>query len=520
MIARLAAILLAAAATPALADAGFAASEEPLLEKAAAGGEEDALTLARFYMANRLWVEALARLKPLEGEGAQRLAAECEFEMGRDAAVALRLETIAPNDPLRAMAFARLGAYDEARKVFGAADEPGRGSRHAAEFLYAKAETLAATGAAIDAAKALDRAAAAETNQPRFYFLRAMIAASRGEPARAARLLKHAASGDSEWAARAHVAISFREQDPVALEKLALTRSGGAFERELRLALGRVRLGGDDFDRGFAALNRVVDQFPQSRAALEAQDEIAAALPKLFAENSGLHPKDAARLFFENVDFAPPGKEGDALIQQASERLAALGLTRQAAMLLDHQVFKRLRGIERSRVAADLGELHLAAKAPAEALRVIRATRIAGLSQDVVSHRRQIEARALAGLGREEDAVLILSQSPATDDLLVRAEINWKRKAWGPAATDYASYIASRADLTERGDRLAAVRAATAFLLAGDRAGYRAFAMEAAPRMDGEAEADLIRSLGDVDQSQFLAKVMNSYRAVYADGGK
>jgi hypothetical protein len=63
------------------------------------------------------------------------------------------------------------------------------------------------------------------------------------------------------------------------------------------------------------------------------------------------------------------------------------------------------------------------------------------------------------------------------------------------------------------------VRAATAFLLAGDRAGYRAFAKEAALRLEGTPEAGLIGALGDVDQDEFIARFMRSYRSVYGSSG-
>jgi len=110
-----------------------------------------------------------------------------------------------------------------------------------------------------------------------------------------------------------------------------------------------------------------------------------------------------------------------------------------------------------------------------------------------------------------------LSETPGAAELKLRAEINWSRRAWPEAARDYASYFLSSASRPDREGKSVAVRAATAFLLAGDRAGYRAFSIQASDRLGNSTEADLIRSLGDIDRDQFLAKIMEDYRAVFGD---
>lgn len=500
-----------------VARVGFDKAEERRLAAAASGDVREVIKLAQFYMANELWAEALARIRDLGSVEAQTLAAECEFRMGRYSGSAARLAQFDSQNALRAIALARLGAYSEARAALQTARAPLH--NFAADYLIAKAETLARTGDADGAAEAVALADArtGAAGAARHY-VTGEIRARRGDRLGAAAAFRRAAdAAGEEWSMRARLSLAIAAADVTAVEALSLEWRGGAFERDLQLALGRMRLAGDDFDRGFAALGRVVDAFPQSDAALDAQDIIAKTLPRLFADETGLHPKDAARLFFENVEFAPPGLEGDALIHEAAGKLEALGLYRQAALLLDHQVFKRLRGAERARVAAELAELRLREHNPAEALKAIRATRIAGLDPQLAQRRRLIEAKALSQTGKSEDALVLLSNSPAPRDLLARAEINWSRRAFAEAARDYASYVSSLASLDKKPDRAAAVRAATAFLLAGDREGYRAFSMEASQRLEGTAEADLISSLGDVDQSRFLATVMEKYRAVYAD---
>jgi hypothetical protein len=505
-----------ATASREIAQAGFAAAEETRLAAAASGDLEAVLELSRFYMASGLWVEALARVRDIEDPAAMLIAAECEYRMGRYRAVVARLESTSARPAILGISYARLGSFDEARKIFDAAPQERVAADLTGDLIRAKAETYAETGALDLAAAALSGGAGAVGFEAS-NFIVAKIRGLRGDQAGAATALRRAASGeDNEWSMRARLALLNTAGEVDAIERLMLERRGGPFEREALLSLGRIRLSADDFDRGFRALHKLVNTYPESLAALDAQSLIEKALPKLLDDESGVTAKDAARLFFENVEYAPAGAEGDKLIRSAAAKLSALGLYRQAAQIMEHQVFNRLRGAERSRVAADLAELHLEAKDPQAALRDIRSTRIAGLSDDMNARRRHIEARALVQAGKAESALGLLSDAPQAADLKLRGDINWNRKLWADAARDYVAYISARTALDARSDRDLAVRAATAFLLAGDVAGYRSFAGLAAQKMNGAPELSLINSLGDVDQAQFLAKALESYRAVYA----
>jgi len=499
---------------------GFSKAEEAYLAAASSGDARSNQRLAHFYMAHGLWVEALARVRDDATSAGTLLAAECDVRMGRNRAALARLLEIAPQDAIAAIALTRLGAYAEAREIFLSTPPPDPSRNLSEEFWLAAAETYAATADADKASNALSHTGEfVNSFAAAHYYLSGLVKSARNDKAGAiANFHRADDSSAGEWGMRARLEIAVSAKDVRSIEALSLQWRGGAFERDLQFALGGMRLAGGDFDRGFAALRQVVDQFPESQAALDAQDQIATTLPKLFLDETGLHPKEAARLFFENVAFAPPGKEGDKLIQEAAEKLKALGLYRQAAQLLDHQVFKRLRGADRARIAADLAELLLEAKNPKSALKAIRATRVAGLPDEVNKRRRQIESKALAQTGKTEEAVALLSETPESTDLKLRAEINWSRRAWPDAARDYAAYFSSLASLTGKEDNSVAVRAATAFLLAGDRAGYRAFSMQASDRLGNTAEAELIRSLGDIDHDQFLAKVMEDYRAVFSGG--
>lgn len=498
---------------------GFAIAEERRLAAAATNEVAPLTALVEFYMAHELWVEALVALRRFATPTAatDAFAAECDFRLGRDEAVILRLAGRDGASPFLPMALARIGAFAEARAAFEKADAGLAPATLKQEYQLTRAEAFADENA--DAADDALRRAGAVADSARRDFISARILATRGDRQRSSAMMRRAA-GDAMidasggYAMRAAIALAVAESDMAALDALALRWRGGGFDRDLELAVGRLRLADGDYRRGFRALAALVDAHPRSDAAFAAQEEIAGALPNLLADRRQ-RPEAAAEVFFENVEFAPPGREGDALIRMATTKLEALGLYEQAAQILDHQVFKRLRAAERATTAADLAALYLKANKPGEALRTLRSTRIAGLATPVAERRRQLEAHALSASGNGEGAVALLASAPTVDDLLLRGDINWSRKAWSAAATDYASYVAGVAALDDRRAREAAVRGATAFLLAGDRAGYRAFSNEALAKLEGMPEGELVAALGDVDRERFLERFMASYKSVY-----
>lgn len=494
---------------------GFDKAEEARLAASASGDAAALKALAEFYAAHQLWPEALAAIARVKAPDAatQTLAAEAQYSLGRYrklAALALADES---SRGFRAMALVRLGAHSEALAVFAKSPPPGG---FEVDYHLSKAEALIASADAAGAAAALARAAEAR-NRPeqrsRLGFLGAALLRLKDEEERARADYRRAGEGaPDEWSMRARLAAA---EDEKALAMLSLAWKSDAFDRDLLMLQAAFSAKAGDFEKALRAYEAVTTRFAESDAALKAQAEGGGVLAALFKDAS-LPPEDAARIFFEHVDFAPPGREGDALIRSAAARLKALGLHAEAAALIDHQVFKRLRGADRSRVAAELADLHLAARKPEAALAALRATRIAGLDAETNARRRRLEATALARLGREDAALTLLADATQPEDRRLRAAIAWESGDWPQSAADYAAAFSAAPEALSRSDRETAVRAATAFLLAGDRDGYRAFIAAAAPRLQGAREEALIKSLGDVDRDAFLERFMDHYRALYS----
>ncbi|MEZ5920489.1 MAG: hypothetical protein R3C60_03965 [Parvularculaceae bacterium] len=495
----------------------FAAKEESLLSAAASNDAEAVNALAEFYADYELWPETLAALSRIGGGKNLLLTARADYELGRYQKTARLLDGRVDGASLRAMALSRLGAYDEAMKEFS---RSGGGEQLPLSLLpdywLARAEAATAlqdVSGAEQSLNAIEGMGLSREATLEKALIKAQLAKANGNAARASLLLKRLADGPlTEPVMRARLMLAKEAGDIDAMRSLSLEWRGGAFEREARLAIGEYALSHGDFSEGFEKLKGVVALFPASNAAFAAAADIQSALPRLFDLASTLKPEKAARLFFDNVEYAPPGEEGDALIHAASEKLVTLGLYEQAAILLDHQVFKRLRGRERSMIAADLAETWLEAKQPQKALAALRSTRMAGLDEKINERRRRLEAAALAEADDKDGALALLEKVSAPDDMRLRADIRWSAGEWSDAAKDYSAYFKSAPQSV---DKDAAVRAATAFLLAGDRDGYRAFVREAGEKLDGAREEELIKTLGTVDREDFLDRFMDVYRGVY-----
>ncbi|MEQ1931871.1 MAG: hypothetical protein ABL957_15250, partial [Parvularculaceae bacterium] len=264
------------------------------------------------------------------------------------------------------------------------------------------------------------------------------------------------------------------------------------------------------------ALRLLAHNHPHSDAAAQATQDRAAALRTLLADRHR-NAREVARAVYDGLAYLPRGSEGDAMVRGLVTRLVRLDLLSEAAELLEHQVFKRLRGAERSTVAADLAPLYLDDRRPSEALRVLRSTRVAGIDAQVLDRRRFLEATALERTGAP-DAALELLQSASSASIELRAEIEWRSHRWADAAATYAAILGeATAPLNER-QRNALLRAGAAYVLAGDEASFADLRAESVKRFGGFPEQELLGFMS-LDGSEAGAGFMEAYRRLYAAEG-
>lgn len=425
---------------------GFNAVEEDVLARAAMEKDlQAAADVAYFYFAMGLYAEAggviraidpktrSADLMLLEGIVSLKLRrwGEAAELFSRPA-----LKTLPQAAPWRGIAYAELGAFHEA-----AIDllRTGRTAvpfeENAAQFYLAKAHAALAIGHLDPARQALGSIrdhVETHDQRGRRRLLEARLQSARG--AESAALNAFAGlQREGAMPVSLHAEIDIIRQRQLTgalalsdaldqLNAMGIRWSGGSVERE-RLEL-EAALHGQSGNQllAVAALRKIYLRFPQSDAARMAKKDIRMTLSTILNDKS-VSPREAAKTFYENIDLASPGAAGDALIRDAVHTLAGLDLLAEAAELLRHQVFQRLRGAQRSGVAADLAALYLGAQDPLSAIAVIENTRRTRLPERLAARRDFLEADAHFQNGDLDVALEIIADRESFEALTLKGRL-------------------------------------------------------------------------------------------------
>ena len=271
------------------------------------------------------------------------------------------------------------------------------------------------------------------------------------------------------------------------LENLRYVWRGDDFELTLLQRLAALYAGIGDYRHALVTMKLAVTYFADYPAAAA----IAARMNRLFADiflrdgAEDMAAIDALTLYYEFQELTPVGRDGDEVIQKLADRLVALDLLDRAAELLTHQLKYRLKGIEKARVGTRLAVIHLMNRNPKAAIRVLRQSRSSKLPFELATQRRHLRARALADLGRDEDALKRLAGDTSRDAELLRADIYWRAGKWPEVARATERLLAltpTEAPLNPFASRHI-LRLAVALALAGDRDGMTRLRAEFAAAM-------------------------------------
>ncbi|MBV9992731.1 MAG: hypothetical protein JOZ72_15735 [Alphaproteobacteria bacterium] len=287
-----------------------------------------------------------------------------------------------------------------------------------------------------------------------------------------------------------------------ALEQLRYRWRGDALETKTLRKLSALYFGAGKWRDGLHALRLAAQISPGDDMARQAQDDMRAAFVRLFLKGGAdrITPVEALSLFYDNIDQTPIGPEGDEMIRRMTDRLVAVDLLGPAADLLKYQVNKRLDGVARAQVASTLAGIYLMDKKPEAALDAIRATEISGLPEDVGHQRLLIEAQALAGLKRYDDALDMLSVDKSLDTQRLRADVYWQAGRWadaGRAAEDALGTSFSDTAPLDDAARQQAMRAAVAYSLANDETSLERLREHFGPKMKTTADANAFAVVSD-----------------------
>lgn len=498
----------------------FTERQYKLIAAAADAGESKRfgprMELARFYLAREMFVEAkgvldltLAEERPTaDNPTGLVLRAIANIMLNRPEAALKDLADPLIRDqydaPLwRAFAHARQGKWSEARAGFQDVAVSIATLPIELQQLALK-EAMRAAIEVRDFAGAGDKLHEFETigmprrMQPAILVLSGRLAQGLGKNEEALRAFRAAAETEDRPAAAQgqlrEIALRYglgdlKRADVIAeLETLTSLWRGDDTEVEALQLLGRLYTEEGRYRDAFHVMRTALRAHPNSEVTRRIQEEAAATFDSLFLAGKGdaLPAIDALSLFYDFRELTPIGRRGDEMIRRLADRLVAVDLLYQASELLQHQIDNRLQGAARSQVATRLAVVYLMDRKPQKALAVLKATRLADLSNDLRQLRLLLEARALSDIGRHELALEVIADIERREAIRLRSDILWAAKRYGESAEQIELLYGERwkqfesLNDSERGDIL---RAAIGYALGEDSIGLGRLREKYAPKM-------------------------------------
>lgn len=297
-----------------------------------------------------------------------------------------------------------------------------------------------------------------------------------------------------------------------SLDSLRYRWRGDATELETVRALGHIYLQQGAWRQALETLRSAGQRSADQPASIAVANDLSTAFRALFLDGQadGMQPIQALALFYDFKDLTPIGADGDMMVRKMVKRLVSVDLLTQASELLKYQADERLNGVAKAEVSTDLAIIDLMDKRPEDALDALNNSRTTLLPSALNAQRRVVEARALMGLGRYDHALEILQGDKSADAADIRAEAQWKQKAWPQAAQLLEGQLADRwkspqpLSAEEQG-RL--MRASIAYSLAGDDAALARLRARYAKLAEGSSAPDALRvALSGVADSALTAQ--------------
>ena len=485
------------------------------------------MALARFLVGMELNYEAIGVLDLIAKTNPSMLN-DAEFRGLRGAArvMARRYKEadsdfsspVVANDPAsnlwRGYIDTQLGNYADARKSFVAGSRAIDlfAPKWKARFAVAHAQAALALKDPAAARSLLAYALAQPIDAPeqlRAYLVEARMFEAAGDKGRALAVYQAVARAPLDDVATPallqatkleYAAGTIKPQDAVnTLDSLRYRWRGDATELEVIRSLGEIYLSQGRYREALEALRSAGQRLPDSPAAQALQAELSDAFRRLFLQGQadGLQPIQALALFLDFRELTPVGADGDEMVRRLARRLIDVDLLPQAAELLKYQADNRLDGVAKAQVSTDLAAVYLMDQQPEKALDAIWGSRTTLLPNGLNAQRRVLEARALTGLGKFDNALEILGKDASPEAQDARAEVFWKQKDWAKAGDAYAKRLGDRwktpaTPLTgEEESRL--IRAGVAFSLASDGKALQALSAHYSGFIDHAQAPDALR---------------------------
>ncbi|WES31897.1 tetratricopeptide repeat protein [Varunaivibrio sulfuroxidans] len=220
------------------------------------------------------------------------------------------------------------------------------------------------------------------------------------------------------------------------LEKLRFAWRGDDFEFRLLRRLGNLYLSIGKYRQGLRTLRQAVTHFRDNPEAAAVTKKMAEVFDQLYlgGRADALAPVTAIALYDEFRELTPPGARGDEMIRKLADRLVGVDLLDRAAALLESQVDFRLSGAQLERVGARLALIYIMNKEYDKALAALKKSANTAGSAELGLERTRLQAHALMGLGRTQEALNLLKDDKSFRADQLRMEIYWRTKDWKGAA--------------------------------------------------------------------------------------
>ncbi|MBI3451783.1 MAG: hypothetical protein HY057_02920 [Rhodospirillales bacterium] len=367
-----------------------------------------------------------------------------------------------------------------------------------------------------DAARASARLDIITSSQPtpgeraQLAYLRGHLARLQGEDDIAEAIWRKVASGPTS-PARAAATLAWidilieagKMGAREAIEELDRLRFGWRGDRYEFLTLrklGQMQLAAGDYRSGLNTLRQAVTYFPDGKDTRPLVAEMSEAFERLYLGGAAdrLSPVAAIGLFEDFRELAPSGAKGDEMTRRLADRLVAVDLLDRAADLLENLVKHRQAGAPRAATGARLALVRLLGRNPNAALEALKTSEAADLPPALARERQRLAARALADLGRPQDALARLVDDQDADADLLRADIYWRAQDWPQAAAALGRLAgdppAGAAPAPDNQARQI-IHMAVALALAGDEAGLGRLRERFGAPMDETPFKDVFRVL-------------------------
>ncbi|NYZ11777.1 tetratricopeptide repeat protein [Azospirillum sp. RWY-5-1] len=525
------------------------------LQMAAAEAPDDLrakaqLDLAKFYLANGFGPETLGMLEVVQGTQTGDLEAWPEFRALRGAARVLAGDGDGALEDLKLPAFANNPEIGVWRAAVAAqkGDWPAAAAGFKAGNAYLAtypepvlsrlallaAEAALKTGDTASAQRLIDRVLARggvdAEDRADVQYLRGELYRQLGEPDRAIEQLKTAYEGlDRFYRAKAGLALTDLElaenriSPAAAVERLSgLTYAwrGDDLELAIRQKLGESLLAGGQYADGLNSMKETAAIVADTPKAEEITRKMQQSFADLYKDGAAKLPTlDALKLYDQFRELTPPGPEGDEVIRQLAERLVTIDMLGRAADLYEHQVQYRSAGEEKARLGTRLASLRLLDQKSQDAIRALEMSNVPGIPADLARERRLMQAKALAELGRGDEALQLLAEDDSRPADLLRVDIAWRGQKWEQAAVALGKVIgappAPEAKLEPAASQLVLNRA-VALALAGDGTGLNTLRKDFGGAMAKGPDADAFRILTRPEQATGLIDV-NTIRSRVAE---